>query len=179
MFKNQSLRSCGLLIVAASSMFVAACKGPAGDPGPAGAAGTAGATGATGAKGDVGSANVTQVSYNTPFAPTASRVLTLPASIDKATIDKSLVVVYIQNAGNTALWYQIPGLVLTDDFRYFVGTSATTQNITIIRASGTAITSISAVRVLIIPAATVVNGRKAAVDYSDYEAVKAYYHLAD
>lgn len=177
MNKVHTFRQYGLLLVSAFIIGLAGCKGPAGDPGPAGGTG---ATGATGATGPAGTANVTQVTFNTAFAPSGGgRILNLPASIDKATIDKSLVVVYIQNATNTALWYQIPGLVLTDDFRYYVGTSTTTQSITIIRASGTAVASVSAVRVLIIPAATVVNGRKAAVDYSDYEAVKAYYHLAD
>ena len=49
----------------------------------------------------------------------------------------------------------------------------------IIRESGTNVTSITRTRVVIIPATTILNGRKAAVNYTDYEAVKAYYGLKD
>ena len=57
----------------------------------------------------------------------------------------------------------MPGMVLNNDFRYYVNTGVATQTITIIRVSGTSISSVTGVCVLIIPVATVMSGRKARI----------------
>ena len=153
-----------LLVALTITFFFAACK-----------------PGETGPAGPTGNANVTQVAYNTAFTPSGSpKTLTLPAGIDKSMIDRSVVMVYIQTSLYPTIWYQIPGVVSLDDFRYYVNTSTSaSQSVSIVRVSGTSIPAINAVRVLIIPAETVTNGRKAAVDYANYEAVRAYYNLPD
>ena len=174
-----------LLVLAVSTvqMSCSGSKGDKGDPGPAGAtgpAGSAGAAGVAGAAGAAGNANVTQVTFDADFAPSASgRTLNLPAAVTTDMINKSVILVYLKVTPNSSpLWYQIPGLILsTDDFRYFVNADART--LTIIRAIGTGVTMVTDTRVLVIPASTVINGRQAAVDYSDYEAVKRFYNLAD
>ncbi len=155
-----------LLLALTIMFFFAACK--PGDPGPEGPAGP------------VGNANVTQVTFSTPFTPsTSARSFPLPANMDKATVEKSLVVVYLQTANDPGLWYQLPGLVVTDDFRYYINTGATPLSISIIRSAGTVISSVRSIRILIIPATTATNARKAAVDYADYKAVKAFFALPD
>ncbi|SOD77995.1 hypothetical protein [Spirosoma fluviale] len=187
-------------------VFLAACKGevgPKGDTGATGSAGAAGATGptgttgatgatgpqgATGAVGPTGPSSITQVTYASSFSLAAANAnfnLNLPGYITKAVIDKSLVVVYLQSPSLGPQVYQIPGNmggVNGDVFGYVIYASyPTVQTINVYRtaSSGVSLTQISLARVLIIPAATVVNGRKAAVDFNNYEAVKEFYNLTD
>lgn len=176
-----------LLVLAVSTLQIS-CSGTAGekgDPGPAGAtgpsgpAGAAGTPGAAGAAGPAGNANVTQVTFDADFAPTAGgRSFTFPSAITTDMIDKSVMVVYLQVTNFGTNWYQVPGLIGTsDDFRYIV--FPTSRSITVVRQAGTTVTNVTRTRVLVIPASTVLTGRQAAVDYSDYEAVKRFYNLAD
>ncbi len=186
------------------AILFAACKGevgpkgdtgPAGTPGvagatgPAGASGVAGATGPAGVSGVSGTSSVTQVTYATSFTlskdNSTSNTLGLPSGITKAVIDRSLVVVYVQLSGDPNFQnqvYQIPGIIpaVGDELAYTIyAPTPTTQAVVVYRTKGTYFTGVSLVRVLIIPAATVVNGRKAGVDYSNYQAVKAYYNLKE
>jgi hypothetical protein len=169
------------------SVYLTACK--SGDPGPkgdTGAAGTVGATGPAGPVGATGPSSVTQVTYATPFTLVNDGgkpyLMPLPSYITKAVIDKSLVVVYMQFAEAGTQVYQIPGIipVFGDEFSYTAYTaSPTVQNVAIYRITGSYFKTVTQVRVLIIPAATVINGRKAAINYANYAEVKAYYNLPD
>ena len=178
-----------------AALFVTACEGPEGPAGPAGPAGSAGAgttgatgpagpagtVGATGTAGPVGatgSANVIQVSFATDFAPTASKDFTFPAAITTDMLEKSVVMVYLKTSNNATNWYQIPGLIMSsDDFRYILFPAS--RQIRILRQTGTGVTTITNTRVLIIPAAILLTGRAASIDWSDYQLVKETFHLPD
>jgi hypothetical protein len=153
----------------------AGAAGPAGPAGPAGQPGQPGAAGATGA---VGSANVTQITFGADFAPTSSKDFTFPASITTDMLDKSLVIVYLKTSNNPSNWYQIPGLILSsDDFRYILFSGS--RMIRIVRESGAGVSMITDTRVLIIPAATILTGRYATIDYSNYEEVRQTFNLPE
>ena len=166
----------GVAIVMAMILFTNACKGPAGDIGPAGATGATGAIGATGPAGASG-ASVTQVTFTTTYVPSNStgggKVLTFPTAITTSVLDNSAVLTYVRTSNFPDTWYSVPGVVSLDVFRAYI--DRTPRTITILRDSGTAISSITVTRCVIIPNDISLNGRKAAIDYSDYEAVKRYY----
>ena len=172
--------------------------GANGTNGTIGATGATGATGTTGAKGDKGDkgdpgagANVLQVTFNSTFvppnAPTPAKVFTFPSAITTNILDNSALLVYIKTSNYTDTWYPVSGAAVypggtvnpyvADVLRYFLIPSART--VSIARESGSAISSIIATRCVIIPATTISTGRKAAVDFSDYEAVKKFYNLPD
>lgn len=191
---SQMCRLLGAKLVLIAALFVTACEGPEGPAGPsgsagagttgavgpAGATGPVGATGPAGPVGATGSANVVQVSFATDFVPSAGgRVLNLPAAVTTDMINKSVVLVYLKVSPNASpLWYQIPGLIFSsDDFRYYV--NADTRALTIIRVTGTGVTNVTDTRVLIIPAATLLTGRAASIDWSNYELVKKTFNLPD
>jgi hypothetical protein len=184
-------RLLGLFAVVAIFIFLDACKAEKGEVGPAGATGAVGATGATGAKGDkgdkgdtgavgaTGNANVIQVSYASRTHTGASLNYNLPATITKAIFDNSAYFVYVSNVdGNT---YSLPGWFTGGTNTYRVGTLVSTgvQGVFISRVAGTGSDIFNTTRIVIIPANDLRTGRKAAVDYTDYEAVKAFYHLKD
>ncbi|GAB3900719.1 hypothetical protein [Spirosoma agri] len=185
-----------LCLVLTITIFLAACKGDVGPKGDTGATGvgTTGATGATGPTGASGVAgvsgtsSVTMVTYPTSFTLSKNNstfyTLLLPRSITKAVVDKSVIIVYLQFSFTGPIVWQIPatiGFGIEDVFTYSVYSESSDQlvGIYISRTSGTSLTSVTLAKVLIIPAANTitVNGRQAAVNYSDFEAVKAYYGL--
>ena len=197
-------RILGVAFMVAMFIFLDACKGEKGDVGPVGATGTIGATGTNGAtgvtgatgvagpKGDPGAgANVLQVTFNSTFvppnAPTPAKVFTFPSAITTNILDNSALLVYIKTSNFTDVWYPVSGAgvfpggtvnpYVADVLRYFLIPSDRT--VSIARESGSAIASIIATRCVIIPATTISTGRKAAVDFSDYEAVKKFYNLPD
>ena len=188
-------RILGLALMVAMFIFLDACKGEKGDVGPAGATGTNGTTGATGVagpKGDPGAgANVLQVTFNSTFTPpnppTPARVFTFPAAITTNILDNSALLVYVKTSNFTDTWYPVSGAAVypggtvnpyvADVLRYYLIPSDRT--VSIARESGSAIASIIATRCVIIPATTISTGRRAAIDYTDYEAVKKYYNLPD
>ncbi|SOD89691.1 collagen-like triple helix repeat-containing protein [Spirosoma fluviale] len=162
--------------------------GPAGASGVAGATGATGPTGAQGVAGVSGTSSVTQVTYATSFTLANDIYKTyyfdLPSYISKAVVDKSIVLVYMQFSENPDYVYQISGPTFYgDEFIYLTfssnNSSGIVQSIAIKRSKGTFFKAVTKVRVLIIPAANLVNGRKAAVDHSNYEAVKEYYDLKE
>ena len=183
-----------ILMVIATIIFMDACKGEKGDIGPSGAIGTNGTTGATGAKGDkgdpgtttTGTNNVIQVTFTATYTPPASgsaKVFTFPAAVTTEILDKSGVLIFVETSNFPGSWYAVPGAGVAilgsaaDVLRAFIDIAP--RQIGIIRESGTTIISITRTRAVVIPAGTVLNGRKATVDYTDYEAVKAYYNLKD
>ena len=170
------------------AIIFASCKGPQGDIGPAGpagptgAAGPAGSQGAKGDKGDTGAtgnANVIQISYGsrTHTGGTLEYILT---GLTQNQVNNSMFLTYVNN--NNSLWYQIPGYTSGAVFQYRVYVSqntTTTPILTISRVTGTGSDIFSATRIIIIPANDLRSGRKDNLDFSDYESVKAYYHLKD
>ncbi len=165
-----------LLLALTILFFFAACK--PGDPGPKGDTGAIGATGPAGPQGAVGSANVTQITYGSRTHTGNLIEYTMPG-VSAAMVNQSAVFVYLNNNGG--LWYPIPGIFNgTNEYRTnFV--PATNSTVRVIRVAGGpgGTDTFTATRVVLIPAATLVNGRKAAIDYSDYEAVKKAYNLPD
>jgi hypothetical protein len=184
-------RLLGLFAVAAMFIFLDACKAEKGEVGPAGATGAVGATGATGAKGDkgdkgdtgavgaTGNANVIQVSYTSRTHTGSDLQYSLPTNITKAIFDNSAYFVYVSNtSGNT---YALPGWCTggSNSYRTYTAISSTIQSIYIGRVAGSGSDIFNTTRIVIVPANDLRTGRKAAVDYTDYEAVKAFYHLKD
>lgn len=152
--------------------------GPAGAPGSAGTIGPAGTTGPAGAAGQNGNANVIQISYGAKtWANTVGATVILNLTgVDAALANKSAYFTYIRNG---SLWYSVPGEISTfGEFRTYL-TPAATSTVHIKRVSTGAIVDAEAVRMLLVPANDLRNGRLAAVDFSDYQAVKKAYNLPD
>ncbi len=171
---------------------VAGPAGPAGSKGEIGATGANGANGqngATGAKGDkgdtgatgaTGNANVIQISYGSKTHTGGELPYSL-TGLTQSQVNNSLFLTYVNPSG-TSLWYQIPGYTAGGTFQYriYVSQSSTTTPILYInRVAGTGNDIFTATRILVIPANDIRTGRKANLDYSNYEAVKAYYNLKD
>lgn len=178
-----------LLLVLTVSFLFSACK--SGDPGPKGDTGATGPAGPAGATGATGNANVIQISFGAKTIPSGTNgSLTLPLTgVDRSLFEKSAIMTYVQygGLGSSPLWYQIPGYVggftgVTLNVRFYQTSTTVPINLQIFGDNYNLPFSLNfdAIRVLIIPATTQTNGgRKAAVDYSNYEAVKAYYNLPD
>jgi hypothetical protein len=89
------------------------------------------------------------------------------------------VLTYVSNtSGNT---YALPGWFTggANSYRAYTAVSTTTQSIFVGRVAGSGSDVFDKTRILVIPASDLRTGRKAAVDYTDYNAVKAYYGLKD
>lgn len=175
----------GMLMVISAVIFMDACKGEKGDVGPSGTAGIAGPTGANGAVGATGPAGATgtaNVQYSDwiPFTLTGSQSangstnIVLP-KITQEVLDKHLIFSYVKF--NNSNWiYSLPlsfpssgGKDETIAVRYYLGNVMLTSNTTYNNTS---------FRYLLVPSG-VPTGRKAAIDYTDYNAVKKYYNLPD
>ncbi len=178
-------RLLGLASIVAMFIFLDACKGEKGDVGPIGTTGAVGATGAvggigaTGATGATGTANV-QYSDWIPFTLTGTQTsngttnIVLP-KITQEVMDKYIIFSYIK-FGNSNWVYSLPlsfpssgGKDETVAVRYYLGNAMITSNATYSNTS---------FRYVLVPGG-VPTGRKAAVDYNDYEAVKKFYNLKD
>lgn len=190
------------ILFVGAGLFLSSCKGPAGDTGPIGpagsqgSAGAAGATGATGAAGQNGNANVIQITYaaKTWAASRGSyQQFGFPGDITPAIMNSSAILVYMTPASNPSNttpynWHPIPGTVLSTDraehefyFETAFGRTPAegTPAINVFRKIASASTLTATTRIILIPANDLRNGRKANVDFSDYNAVKAYYNLKD
>ncbi|GAB3991415.1 hypothetical protein GCM10028807_21410 [Spirosoma daeguense] len=119
-----------------------------------------------------------QITYGAKsWANTVGATVTLALTgVNAEVAEKSAYLTYIKT---TSLWYAVPGEIdFYGEFRTYM-TPASTSTVTVKRVSvGTALNA-TAVRVVVIPANDLRNGRKAAVDYSNYEEVKAFYNLPD
>ena len=169
------------------------CKGPeggVGPAGPAGVAGPAGPAGATGPAGQTGNANVIQISYAAKTWATAkgsAQQFVFPSNVTTAIMNSSAVLVYMTDGtpNNTVSygWYAIPGIVPSNGVEHEFYTQTTfggnTAGINIYRKVASTASLSASTRIVIIPANDIRGGRKAAVDFSDYNVVKAYYNLED
>ncbi|MBK6978196.1 MAG: collagen-like protein [Cytophagaceae bacterium] len=183
-----------LTIFVGISLTFTSCEGPAGADGavgPAGPAGPQGPTGATGAAGQ--NFTVTQFTFaNRTWANTVGNQQNFAfTNVTGQTLASSAIVTYLGIAnpnGADFNWFLVPGLVKAGptDFGQYntwvnVNPAMATGNLLAIRREslGTSGAFTAPVRVIIIPANDLRNGRKAPVDFSDYNAVKAYYNLKD
>ena len=162
--------------------------GPQGEQGPAGAAGSAGtngstgpagATGPKGAAGQDGNANVIQYSFGArSWANTVSSEQGFSlAGVDANMIANSAYFAYVRN-GN--FWYSVPGQISSfGEFRTYTRATGNPANVYITRTTTGNVLDAEGVRIILIPASVLRNGRQVAVDYSNYAEVKAYYNLPD
>ena len=167
------------------AMFILldACKGEKGDIGPAGptgtngangATGTTGAIGATGATGATGTANVSYSDWiNITFVGSSNNyIVNIPApKLTQEILDKGDVHVYWKIGSSI---YYLPYSQTLGSTTYTIFQIFTVGNIKL--TSSYAVSSATAIRYVIIPGG-IAGGRKAAVDYADYDAVKKYYNL--
>lgn len=169
------------------SLLFTNCKGPEGAVGPAGPVGP---TGPTGPAGQTGNANVIQISYAAKTWATAknsAQQFVFPSNVTTAIMNSSAILVYMTNGTpNNATsygWYAIPGIVpangVEHEFYYETTFAGNTAGINIYRKLASTASLSASTRIVIIPANDIRGGRKAAVDFSDYNAVKAYYNLED
>jgi hypothetical protein len=163
-----------LYVATILALFVSlyACKGPAGDIGPAGPTGTTGATGATGPAGTSGAIYsdwITSTFSQTTFAATI-----VAPKLTQDIVDKGAVHVYLK--GST-LVFPLPftdtdslgRVAIHLDFAIGVGR--------IVLFTTTPIPP-QQFRYVLIPGG-VASGRKAAIDFNNYEAVKKEFDLPD
>ncbi len=184
----QFLRKTATFVVIAALALASACKGPQGDVGPAGTPGEQGPQGSAGPQGQPGNADVRQLSFGSKTIPAGNSVaLDLPLpGVDRTLLEKSAVLVYgrYSTLSGGTIWYQIPGYVgglytkITLNVRFIQGTPMVLEIFPDNFQNATAFT-LDAIRVLIIPATTLNNGRQAAIDFDDYAAVKKAYNLPD
>ncbi len=156
-------------------IFLSACKGDIGPEGPAGPAGANGATGATGPTGATGSANVTQ--YNFPGFTHSGTEINRDFNVTAGNLEKSMVLAYVKTIlGN---WYPIPGSITsTFEYRAYYGNpNTTTSRFHMTRLTGSGDQAFTALRIVVIPAATVVNGRYSSIDYKNYLQVAQTFSL--
>jgi hypothetical protein len=175
-------RLLGLFAIVAMFIFLDACKGEKGDIGPAGATGAIGPTGVTGATGPAGAtgnANVIQYTYTTARLASSGEISYAVTGITQTQLNNSLVFVYALTTLNPTVWYALPGYTSGGSNQYRVYMNSTALNVYITRSVGSTTETFNSVRILVIPANDLRTGRQAAVDYTDYEAVKKYYNLKD
>ncbi|QDK79198.1 hypothetical protein EXU85_11510 [Spirosoma sp. KCTC 42546] len=96
-----------------------------------------------------------------------------------AQVTGSAFFTYVRTDVSNAVWISLPGTNLFSGRTYNVAVNSSTIRLYINRTSGTGSETFTATRVVVIPVNDLRNGRKAAVDYTDYETVKAFYHLPD
>lgn len=186
-----------LALVVASVLFLA-CKGdigPEGAKGPtgdAGLAGTAGAKGDKGVQGDKGPAgangNVDVVILNDTGFTIASGIGNHDSFVigydvlSRAQAEASGIFVYVKLPREQEEWASIPGTI------FFPGGSHQTFGLSVnfreanlllqlIRSEGTGDLVYSGIKIIFVPKSA--TARQAAIDYSDYAAVKDYYNLPD
>lgn len=187
--KRRNLSFLSLLLTI--TVFLIACKGEQGDIGPAGptgATGSAGPAGSNGINGKDGNANVTPLNFGSKTHSNTDLLLSLPATITTSEIDKSFFYVYVKqtlkttNGGTSAFWFSVPGEIGNgNEYAFYVSTGASNNGIYLRRvvnfASGN--DTFDAVRVVIIPANNIINGRFNSLDFTNYVQVKKAFGLAD
>jgi hypothetical protein len=163
-----------LYVATILALFISlyACKGPAGDVGPAG---PAGATGATGATGPAGSSGAIYSEWITPTfsSTTFSATLTAP-KLTQEILDRGAVHVYIKG---TSLIFPLPYTDIDSLGRvpFHLDFAAGVGRIVIFT---TAPVSGLPFRYVLIPG-SIPAGRRAAIDFNNYEAVKKEFDLKD
>jgi hypothetical protein len=184
-------------------------KGDVGPAGTAGVAGPTGANGAVGVAGPTGTANVIYGSWidmnvagywyklgsaNTGGGNTNNNSYgwgaDFAAPITQDILDKGVVLVYgkYYSGSSDKKVYLLPGTAYFGQYvttelnivlnRVYIQQVWSYKDVSLVPTSYSPSNYLSQFRYIIIPG-SVAGGRKAAVDYSDYEAVKAYYGLKD
>ncbi|WP_128545764.1 collagen-like triple helix repeat-containing protein [Larkinella soli] len=161
-------------------------EGPKGDPGTPGAPGTPGTPGAKGDKGDKGdkgqdgSSNVQQINFPAQgHDGTKDMVLKMPASITREIVEKSLFYVYVkqsfqdENGQEQTYWFGVPGETQRGNqyVQFVVAGGGQTASAVFIRRTATFVAGVEpfeAIRVLVVTANTVSNGRQAAPDLREF-----------
>lgn len=121
---------------------------------------------------------VTQLNFGSKTIPVLG-VIDLPLTgFDKAKIDKSLILSYGEYAGK---WYQIPGWSFNaaNELRTFITAKDPSSILSILMISGPNPVTFTNLRVIIIPAGTMITGRTATLpfDSDKYESVRNYFNL--
>lgn len=174
--KNKIMKKIFLFLLPLAIVFTIASCSKEGPAGPAGA------------DGKDGNANVIVVTggADTLTATDASIDVLLPASVSPGTIDSSLVLVYFKGNPNQGCnyWYQSPGLGCNSEYQtrwiYLEGINAIRMSIR--NADGSIYTGtdryVSSVKVVIAKGNAFFTGKKE-IEFSSYEAAKAFFGLKD
>ncbi len=195
----------GMLAVLSAVIFMDACKAEKGDIGPIGpigatgangaigATGTAGATGskgdagakgdkgdtgATGTAGATGNANVILITYGSRTYTNTELNYNL-TNVTPAQAIGSAIYCYVKSASNS-YWYSLPGFTAggTYQYRHWLNPTGAVPVFVVNRiTSGIGSDVFTETKIVLIPANDLRTGRKAAIDYTDYNAVKAHYGL--
>ena len=148
---------------------------PQGPAGAQGVPGPAGATGPTGAAGQNGNANVIQIKYGSRVHMGTEINYDLPG-VTAAVLSNAAYFAYVAE-GN--FWYALPGATEGGNHSYRAYISTSAIKLYIACTAGTGSDTFTQTRIVLIPASDLRNGRQAAVDFSDYQAVKKAYNLPD
>lgn len=199
---NTIKRIFGMLAVVSAVIFMNGCKAEKGDIGPigpigpigatgangaigaTGSTGAAGATGATGAKGDKGDTGATGATgtANVIYSPWTSVTFTGSGTSYIGTLAAAKLTQEILDKGDIHVYWSEGGRVITIPYSQVFGTTTYTVfprfYVGRIDLVSSYALSPQMIRYVIIPGG-VAGGRKAAIDYSNYEEVKKYYNLKD
>ena len=170
----------GMLAIVSAIIFMDACKGEKGDVGPIGTTGPigpSGVNGAVGAAGPTGTANViysewTPITLTGSYSSSGTTNVTC-SKITQEIIDKGIIFSYIKfGTFNYSLPLSFPISGDKDQTiaaRYVLGSTSLISNFA---------NSTGSFRYVVIPGG-VAGGRRATIDYNNYEEVKKYYNLPD
>ena len=187
-------RILGVALTVAMFIFLDACKGekgdvgPAGTAGPTGVAGPTGTTGATGTTGKDGNANAIQINFGpVTYIGTSGELFFNLTSMTEAQINNSSYFMYVRNpstaASSISQWYSLPGWTAFNEYRITINTNPSGiayPRLYLARMNSSSSNEAwGAAKIIFIASNDIRNGRKAAVDFSDYEAVKKFYNLPD
>ncbi len=167
------------------------CKGEQGAVGPAGPQGIQGAAGPAGPQGAIGTANIQQINFTErTHTGITDLFFGFPAATTVETVEKSLVHVYVKqtvkaaNGANVSYWFAIPGETSNgNEYGFYIALgSGTAPSGVFLRRVVNYVSGnekFDAVRVLITPAGVVTNGRKATINWQDYEEVRHVFGLPE
>jgi Collagen triple helix repeat (20 copies) len=158
-------------------------QGPAGPTGPTGGQGPAGPAGPQGPAGISGNANVTQYTYTNALDFNANLDFNLYVNTTQDTMNRSAWFVYIKYSGAYEYHYSLPGYGYNGDtyyrttYYYNSQLQRVVHNITRLNGPGEQYSGAKIIRVYSNSSQT--GGRMAppSVDMTNYEAVRAFYHL--
>jgi hypothetical protein len=175
---NTIKRIFGMLAITSAVIFMDACKAEKGEVGPIGPTGPTGATGATGTPGAVGATGTANVIYS----PWTSVTFTGSGTTYIGSLTATKLTQDILDKGDIHVYWSESGRVLTIPYSQTIGSTAYTvfprYYVGRIDLVGSYALSPQMIRYILVPGG-VSTGRKAAVDYNNYEEVKKYYNLPD
>lgn len=185
-------------------LFLSSCTGPAGPDGPIGPAGPTGATGPTGAAGPTGSANVIYSNWATIssanwvlgsfYTSYTTYYYDVPApSLSQTMLDRGVILVYAKWIGGTGLTRELPEtpVLLPYFWNYDAAAGYSEQLFAIAQLNNVEFrlqqygvnawihNLTTSYRYVLIPGAQAGGRIAAPVDYTNYQAVKNYYHIPD